>query len=178
MARLIIVLWAACLLLAFEAAAGLAAPRLPGGAGRGLATLDYLPGLTPEEARKVEVVADEALAEMRGRYAGYYFSTDLSGYWDSLGNQNARLQTLANISEQDVPPPEGPSTDLSDPNIPDVRIHAFVGSLANTSGLIQITQVPGNNNVITTVMNLKIMIINVNDAAADLSHFLPQIAGF
>lgn len=171
MARLIGILGAALLLAA-------AAPAWALGIGQAEHTLRFLPGLTAEEAQGVEAVADCELAEMRGRYAGYYFSTDMSGYWDSLGNQNARLSTDTNISINEAPPPEGPATDLSDPSIPDVRIHAFVGSIQNTSGLIQITQVPGSNNVITSVMNLKIMVINVANSSSDLAKLLPKIAGF
>lgn len=139
-----------------------------------------LPGLSAEEAGCVEAVADEELGEMRGRYAGYYFSADMSGYWDSLGNQHALLNTGTNISmEPNAAPPVGPSVDLSHDAIPDVQIHAFVGSLQNTNGLIQITQVPGNNNVITSVMNLKIMVVNVAGSGRDISKLLPQItAGF
>jgi hypothetical protein len=171
MARLTAVLGAALLLAA-------AAPVWAVGTGRTQDALRFLPGLTAEEAQGVEAVADCELAEMRGRYAGYYFSADMSGYWDSLGNQNALLATDTNISVNEAPPPEGPSTDLSDPSIPDVRIHAFVGSIQNTSGLIQITQVPGSNNVITSVMNLKIMVINVPNGSSDLAKLLPKIAGF
>jgi hypothetical protein len=78
--------------------------------------------------------------------------------------------------EPNAAPPVGPSVDLSHDAIPDVQIHAFVGSLQNTNGLIQITQVPGNNNVITSVMNLKIMVVNVAGSGGDLSKLLPQIA--
>lgn len=176
MARLISVFCVVWLLAVTLASPGLAKP-LPG-AEAGQDALAFLPGLTVEEAWGVKAVADEELAEMRGRYAGYYFSTDMSGYWDSLGNQNARLATDTNISINEAPPPEGPATDLSDPYIPDVRIHAFVGSIQNTSGLIQITQVPGSNNVITSVMNLKILVINAAGSGQDLSNLLPQIAGF
>jgi len=173
MARLTGILGAVLLLAA-------AAPALAVGIGQAEHTLRFLPGLTAEEAQGVEAVADCELAEMRGRYAGYYFSADMSGYWDSLGNQKALLATDTNISINEAPlsPPEGPSTDLSDPSIPDVRIHAFVGSIQNTSGLIQITQVPGSNNVITSVMNLKIMVINVANSSSDLAKLLPKIAGF
>ena len=145
------------------------------------APLASLPGLSAEECAAARQVSDAELDEMRGRYAGYYFSADMSGYWDSLGNQQAALNTATNIALEQVPvvPPSGPSVDLSHSAIPDVRIHAFIGSLQNTSGLIQITQVPGNNNVITSVMNLKIMVVNVADGSRDLSNLLPQLmAGF
>jgi hypothetical protein len=149
-----------------------------GGGAVGHAASAFLPGLSADEAGRVEEVPDEALAEMRGRYAGYYFSTDMSGYWDSLGNQNAQLHTNTNISEAPASPLQGPSVELSDPSITAVQIHAFVGSISNTSGMIQITQVPGSNNVITSVMNLKIMVINVIDGGANIPKLLPQLAGF
>ena len=55
----------------------------------------------------------------------------------------------------------------------------MVGSLNETRGVIQISQVPGSNNVVTTVMNLQLTVINVESAAeaARIFESLPSFMG-
>ncbi|MEW6740384.1 MAG: hypothetical protein AB1325_10845 [Nitrospirota bacterium] len=40
-------------------------------------------GLNPKTAEKV---SDSAMDEMRGKYYGFYFSINFTGYWDTLGS--------------------------------------------------------------------------------------------
>ncbi len=40
-------------------------------------------GLNPKTAEKV---SDSAMDDMRGKYYGFYFSINFSGYWDTLGS--------------------------------------------------------------------------------------------
>ncbi|MFH0809886.1 MAG: hypothetical protein V2A77_05395 [Pseudomonadota bacterium] len=117
------------------------------GGARAAMVREYFPNLSAEEARGVEPVADEILARMRGRAAKYYCP--------------------ANVADSTM-------TEITDPSMADMGVRAFVGSIENSSGLIHIIQVPGNHNVITSVMNLKIVIIN----GTDVSKLLPNIAGF
>ncbi|HED01125.1 MAG TPA: hypothetical protein ENN18_12245 [Proteobacteria bacterium] len=58
-----------------------------------------------------------------------------------------------------------------------VKMSAFVGDINQTQGVIQICQVPGSNNVVTTVMNLQLTVININDPSkvAQLSSILPGL---
>jgi hypothetical protein len=122
-------------------------------------------GLSAEAASRVEEVSDAELDEMRGRANGYPLAVRFDIDWSINGESAEPVFT-----ETPYDPANGTGT------LPDVSIHAFVGSLNNVNGIVQITQVPGNNNNITTVMNLNLTVINVANAA-ELSRVL-QVAGF
>ena len=132
---------------------------------------------------KTYKLSDFELSNIRGKYAGVYFSFDFSGYWDTAGSSSATLDyggNLGNIVVGGTPPtiPSGSSVILNSGDRA-VRIQAMVGSINGTSGMIQICQVPGSNNIVTTVMNVQLTVINVNDAAtaAKIFESLPFLGG-
>ena len=133
--------------------------------------------------KKTYKLSNFELSHIRGKHAGLYFSFDFSGYWDTVGSSRATLDYGGNLGDVVVGgmPPDitsGSNAMLSSGNRA-VRINAMVGSINGTQGMIQISQVPGNNNVVTTVMNVQLTVINVNDAATAAKVFasMPSITG-
>ena len=133
--------------------------------------------------QKTYKLSNFELNNIRGKHAGLYFSFDFSGYWDTVGSSRATLDYGGNLGDVVVggtPPNVASGSDVT-LNSGDraVRIQAMVGSINGTQGMIQISQVPGNNNVVTTVMNVQLTVINVSDAATAAKVFasLPSLTG-
>lgn len=142
-----------------------------------------------------EAVPEEELREVRGGYAGFYFAFDFSGSWDNTGGwggtSNAQgtatyHSDLGNIdvvvndttyNGGDVTVEASPTTTTLSTGDKAVKMSAFVGDINQTQGVIQICQVPGSNNVVTTVMNLQLTVINLSDPSkiAQLSSVLPGL---
>lgn len=135
----------------------------------GLLILFSFSNLSAVDLEGLQCLSDDELSDIRGRYAGAYFSYDFSGYWDSLGNADAKLDYAGNLGDIVVggPPPDLPSGSNLMLNNGDqqIKVQAMVGNIEGTQGIIQISQVPGNNNVVTTVMNVQLTVINVKDPA-------------
>jgi hypothetical protein len=132
---------------------------------------------------KTYKLSDYELSHIRGKYSGLYFSFDFSGYWDTVGSSSATLDYGGNLGDVvvgGIPPDITSGSDVT-LNSGDraVQIQAMVGNISGTQGMIQISQVPGNNNVVTTVMNVQLTVINVNDAATAAKIFtsLPFLTG-
>ncbi len=150
-------------------------------------------GPSPFEVLGVEAVAvsDEEMADIRGGYAGFYFAFDFSGYWENTSGSAADASATYHTDLGDVNvvvngnthsgDGGGPVSSQSTMNMGDkvVRMKAFVGDINYTQGAIQITQVPGSNNVVTTVMNLQFTVININDPSkvGQLSEILSGVYG-
>lgn len=128
---------------------------------------------------EAEAVSDEELAEVRGGYGGVYFEFDFSGYWDPLSNidgcakADGALNYSSSLGDVNIqvnsnPQPISDGGMVSSQNTlhngdQQVTMKAFVGDINQTQGAIQICQVPGSNNVVTTVMNLQFTVINITD---------------
>ncbi|MFH1147933.1 MAG: hypothetical protein V1736_09540 [Pseudomonadota bacterium] len=128
---------------------------------------------------EAEAVSDEELAEVRGGYGGVYFEFDFSGYWDHLSNVDGCAKADGalnysgslgdvNIQVNSSPQPISDGGTVTSQNTigngdQQVMMKAFVGDINQTQGAIQICQVPGSNNVVTTIMNLQFTVINISD---------------
>lgn len=113
---------------------------------------------------------DEAEMDgLRGGYLGVYFSVLFEGTWDDLGNYNANLTSGGNVGTGD---PASLSSSL--PAGTDVRIQANAGQFGNTRGIFQITQVPGDNNIVQSNMIININIVQVpGTSITDVMGLLP-----
>jgi hypothetical protein len=127
------------------------------------------PTAYPLDLRHAYMLSDAELARIRGTYAGVYFAFDFSGYWDTAGKANATLDysgQVGDIAVGGAPPEVGSGSSVTlNSGYQDVRVQAMVGSVSGANGMILISQVPGSNNVVTTVMNVQLTVINVQDAA-------------
>lgn len=119
-----------------------------------------------EEARPL---LENELEEARGGYAGFYLSVDYAG--------NV-INTSITPVEGEGPLTTGGGT-IVDAEGEQVKITAQVGELSGISGIVQIIQVPGTNNIINAVMNVDMTIINVmsEDAAANIGQILSGLYG-
>jgi len=156
---------------------------------------------------EAEAVPEEELGEIRGGYAGFYFAFDFSGSWDNTGGWGSTTTAqgtatyhsdLGNIdvvvndttynsgdvaveasstSSSTAMPFSSPTSTTLSTGDKVVKMSAFVGDINQTQGVIQICQVPGSNNVVTTVMNLQLTVINLSDPSkiAQLSSILPGL---
>lgn len=105
----------------------------------------------------------------RGGYAGFYFTVDYAG--------NVINTELNPVQGTDPIDTGGLTTINADAG--NVQISAQVGTLKDTSGVIQIVQVPGSNNIVNAVMNVNMTVINVTSdaAAADVAQTLSNLYG-
>ena len=110
------------------------------------------------------------LNEVRGGYAGFYFKVDYAG-----NVIDSKIDPLSATAP--VPTANGQTAVNTDNG--NVQISAQVGTLSGTSGVIQIVQVPGSNNVVNAVMNVNMAVINVTSdaAAANVAQALSNLYG-
>lgn len=110
---------------------------------------------------------DETLAQIRGGFQGMAFSVffstfvanttgDLAGFL-AVNTSTPSLSTGVNTSNE---------TTLTNGGT-QVRLAAIAGTaFQGASGIFQITQVPGNNNIVIPTLNIQIVFINVPSTAA------------
>lgn len=147
---------------------------------------------------QAEALSDDEMGEVRGGYAGFYFAFDFSGYWDNTGGWGGTGKADGSVTYSTpvgdvdvvVNGSEGPATGTASMPFSSqntlmtgdrvVTMRAFVGEINQTQGVIQICQVPGSNNVVTTVMNLELTVINISDPAqlVQLPSILPGLVGY
>lgn len=120
-----------------------------------------LPGVVP--------MSQTQLQDVRGGYAGFYFTVDYAG--------NVINTELNPVQGTDPVSTGGQTTINADSG--NVQISAQVGTLKDTSGVIQIVQVPGSNNIVNAVMNVNMTVINVasDAAAANVAQTLSNLYG-
>ncbi|MGH7406722.1 MAG: hypothetical protein ACREKF_01750, partial [Candidatus Methylomirabilales bacterium] len=91
------------------------------------------------------------------------FSIFFQGFFDNVGNTSGTVNFSA------VAPVNGGGT-TGAPTVAgvgneQVKLFAGVGNLNGVSGILQINQVPGSNNVVHNNLFVQIAIINVQNAA-------------
>ena len=127
-------------------------------------------GMTPSAAWSM-LLSDADLDGIRGGFFGMAFSVFFQGFLDNLGNAAGTLNFTA-VAPVATPVTPGGSNGATPPPAPvvsvaneQVRLFAGVGNLNGVSGILQINQVPGSNNVVHNNLFVQIAIINVQNAA-------------
>ena len=120
-------------------------------------------GLTPSTAWSI-LLPDAALESIRGGFFGMAFSVFFQGFFDNVGNASGTVNfsAVAPVNTggtTGAPPVTGVGNEQ-------VKLFAGVGNLNGVSGILQITQVPGSNNVVHNNLFVQIAIINVQNAAS------------
>ena len=120
-------------------------------------------GLTPSTAWSI-LLPDAALETIRGGFFGMAFSIFFQGFFDNVGNASGTVNfsAVAPVNTggtTGAPPVTGVGNEQ-------VRLFAGVGNLNGVSGILQIAQVPGSNNVVHNNLFVQIAIINVQNAAS------------
>ena len=120
-------------------------------------------GLTPSTAWSI-LLPDAALETIRGGFFGMAFSVFFQGFFDNVGNASGTVNFSAvapvNTGGSSLPAAVGIAANEQ------VMVFAGVGNLNGVSGILQITQVPGSNNVVHNNLFVQIAIINVQNAAS------------
>lgn len=109
-------------------------------------------------------LSDEALDRVRGGFAGVAFSVFFTTHVMSPADFDGTLTVQTSSDGGSGAPPVDPFSNARDGG---VRIATIAGSnFHGASGLFVLTQVPGNNNVVLTNLNIQIAIINAPSVAA------------
>lgn len=142
--------------------AGLLAVVSPAPAAAGGGTLTLMPS-----AVWSMLLSDAELEGIRGGFFGMAFSVFFQGFFDNLGNTAGTLNFSAV-----APVNTGGTNGTSSAPAPvvgvaneQVQLLAGVGNLNGVSGILQINQVPGSNNIVHNNLFVQIAIINVQNAA-------------
>jgi len=120
-------------------------------------------GMTPSTAWSM-LLSDADLEGIRGGFFGVAFSIFFQGFFDNLGNAAGTLNfsAVAPVNNGASSPP-APVVGVGNEQ---VRLFAGVGNLNGVSGILQINQVPGSNNVVHNNLFVQIAIINVQNNAS------------
>src|SRR3989304_3759837 len=129
-------------------------------------------GMTPSTAWSM-LLSDTDLENIRGGVFGMAFSVFCQGFFDNLGNAAGRLNFSA-VAPVNTGGTTGPPAPVVGVGNDQVRLFAGVGNLNGVSGILQINQVPGSNNVVHNNLFVQIAIINVqnNASLSNLSRLL------
>lgn len=117
----------------------------------------------------LEPLADQELDQVRGGYSGVFFGVQFSGFCDSLGALSGSM--IYDGSGQSSPPalPSGVTitadSSASQPGT-GASIQAYVGNFAGASGIFQVSQVPGSNNIVQNNLTVQITLIHVANQIA------------
>jgi len=119
------------------------------------------------------LLSDAELEGIRGGFFGMAFSVFFQGFFDNLGNAAGRLNFSA-VAPVNTGGTTGPPAPVVGVGNDQVRLFAGVGNLNGVSGILQINQVPGSNNVVHNNLFVQIAIINVqnNASLSNLSRLL------
>ena len=117
-------------------------------------------GILPESIQ-AQALADTQLEEIRGKFMGFYFSMNYSMYWDTSGNQFALNDAASGANTDLVRAPGDSSVQLNNPLGTST---AVIGDFQGGSGIFQINQVPGNNNLVNNSLVLDIAIFTLQES--------------
>jgi len=136
-------------------------------------------------AHAAQEVSDGELDATRGRFLDMFFAVTFSAFVAGDGTTDGRLDvdvafngqngSLSFENEDGTPAPiEGGSIGGSSVVVRDsgtneaFRVQAGIGNSFNgASGAFQITQVPGNGNAITTLLNIDVVILEASQQNID-----------
>ncbi len=137
------------------------APNIGSPAGqaavRALAELHKRSGLANQIAdmRVASVLHESDLADKRGGFDGISFSALFEGRFDRNGSPIGELVVEATT----VSATANTSFALANASGPDVQMQTVVGDFAGARGIFQITQVPGDLNIVTNNMYLQVYVV-------------------
>ncbi len=108
---------------------------------------------TPQILQTCAVVSDQELGEMRGRFATYEFGMDV-GINLAIPNPNVTVHYTANVpTGSGTPSFTGNTASFNSGN---VNFQAGIGNTPLGSGIFNVVQVAGNQNIVISTMNINI----------------------
>jgi hypothetical protein len=119
--------------------------------------------LIPFSASGFDLEGAQALSEseldgMRGGYTGYFFTITFKGFWDTLGNMSATLDSSGNVTQ-------GASSSSGSGDAVNAQASVGENAFGNSRGIFLITQVPGNQNFVQAAIVIDLTILNIFDSS-------------
>jgi hypothetical protein len=113
---------------------------------------------TPEVLEACATMPNSDLEENRGCYASYFFGMDVGINVSDHHNPGVSVRFHANVPDGSPAPSfSGNQVSFNDGH---VGFQAGIGNTSLGSGIFQVTQVAGNNNLVVSSMNVNINIAN------------------
>jgi hypothetical protein len=128
---------------------------------------------TPAILRTCAVMPDQQLKQYRGCYDTYYFGMDIGVNISGRSTPGITVNFVAMVPDGSAAPVANSSGTQVAFNSGQVSFSAGIGRNSLGSGIYQVTQVAGNNNLVIAAMNININIANAdrlrNPAAISLA---------
>jgi hypothetical protein len=118
---------------------------------------------TPAILQTCAAMPNKQLQQYRGCYATYYFGMDVGINLTGTSAPGISVQFTGIVPDGSVAPVASPGGNQVSFNNGQVAFSAGIGSTSLGSGIFQVVQVAGNNNLVISNMNVN---INVDNAAS------------
>jgi hypothetical protein len=118
---------------------------------------------TPAALQTCAAMPNKQLQQYRGCYATYYFGMDVGINLSGTSAPGISVQFTGIVPDGSVAPVASPGGNQVSFNNGQVAFSAGIGSTSLGSGIFQVVQVAGNNNLVISNMNVN---INVDNAAS------------
>ena len=117
---------------------------------------------TPAILQTCAAMPCEELQEYRGCYASYFFGMDVGVNVTGNSTPGICVRFHAMVPDGSVAPVASPSGNQVSFNNGQVAFNAGIGNTSLGSGVFQVVQVAGNNNMVISNMNININIANAS----------------
>lgn len=121
---------------------------------------------TPAILQTCAAMPNKQLRQYRGCYATYFFGMDVGINLASNAAPGIAVRFTAMLPDGSVAPVASPGGNQVSFNNGQVAFSAGVGNTSLGSGIFQVVQVAGNNNLVISNMNVNINVANAGDLAA------------
>lgn len=109
---------------------------------------------------------NKQLQQYRGCYATYFFGMDVGINITGTSAPSVSVQSVAMVPDGSVAPVASSGGSQVSYNNGQVALSAGVGNTSLGSGIFQVVQVAGNNNLVISNMNININIANAESLAS------------
>lgn len=114
----------------------------------------------PAILRTCKAMPDQQLQQYRGCYATYFFGMDIGINITGNSSPGISVRFNAMVPDASVAPVASPAGNQVSFNNGQVAFSAGIGKTSLGSGIFQVVQVAGNNNLVISNMNININIAN------------------
>ena len=121
---------------------------------------------TPKILKTCAAMPNKQLQQYRGCYATYFFGMDVGINLASNAAPGIAVRFTAMVPDGSVAPVASPGGNQVAYNNGQVAFSAGIGNTSLGSGIFQVVQVAGNNNLVISNMNININVANAGDLAA------------
>jgi hypothetical protein len=115
---------------------------------------------TPAILQTCAAMPNQQLQQYRGCYATYYFGMDVGINLTGTTSPGISVKFTGMVPEGSVAPVASPGGNQVSFNDGQVAFNAGMGSTSLGSGIFQVVQVAGNNNLVISNMNVNVNIPN------------------